>query len=298
MLARTRSKIPFLLALALGAGTLEAQQPTESVLIGAGDLLLVHIFREPDLDAEVRVNDAGTVTLPLVGTVPVLDLPPAEAAGRIAARYSAEKFLRHPQVSVTLRESASRQIAVLGEVARPGAIPLNSPRSLLDVLALAGGLLKTADRHIAIRHADQSSVTVLVPNDAEGQLAAPRVLVSPGDTLLVPRAGIVYILGDVGRPGGYLMQDDAQLSLLQALSLAAGASKTAAEGAGRLIRRVNGVTTELPLHLKAIEKGKLPDLALQNNDIVYIPFSFAKNLAMGASSVAASASSAIIYAAY
>ncbi len=116
--------------------------------------------------------------------------------------------------------------------------------------------------------------------------------------MLVPRAGIVYVLGDVGRPGGYLMQDDAALSLLQALALAAGTTKTAAEGNARLIRKVNGVTTEVPLQLKAIEHGKLPDLALENDDVIYIPFSLGKNLTLGASSIAASASSALIYAAY
>ena len=299
MLTHIRSRLArVLLFFLICAIPLLAQQPAESILIGPGDLLRVHVFREPDLDAAARVSDAGTVALPLIGVVPVLDLSAPDAAARIAARYSAEKFLRRPQVSLSIEESAVRQVAVLGEVARPGLVTLNSARSLLDVLAAAGGLLKTADRRVTLRHADLHCDTVLVANDAAGQLAASQLSVSPGDTVLVPRAGIVYVLGDVGRPGGYLMQDDAQLSLLQALSLAAGASKTAAEGSARLIRRVQGVTTEQPLHLKEMEKGRIPDLALENNDIVYIPFSFAKNLALGASSVAASASSAIIYAAY
>lgn len=289
----------FLLLLTLAAPRLVlAQQSGESLVIGAGDLLSVHIFREDALDTKLRVQDAGTITLPLVGLVHVAGLPPSEAALAVARLYSEGRYLNNPQVTVLVEESAARQVAVLGEVARPGTIAIPSPRTILDVLAEAGGLLKTADRRITIRHPAGMNVTVLVANDAAAELSLANVLVSPGDTVLVPRAGIVYVLGDVGRPGGYLMQDDAQLSLLQALALAAGTSRTAAEGSARLIRRVNGVTTELPVHLKAMERGAIPDLALVNEDILYIPFSFTKNLALGASTVAASASSALIYTAF
>ena len=292
--------LSLLLLFALGSAALPAlaQQHAESLVIGPGDLISVHVFREADLDTKLRVKDAGTIALPLIGAISVAGLPPADAASRIADRYSAGGFLNHPQVSVLIEESATQQVAVLGEVAHPGTVPLASPRSLLDVLAQAGGLLKTADRHVTIRRPAAPPITVLVPNDASADLASAKLLVSPGDTVLVPRAGIVYVLGDVGRPGGYLMQDDAQLSLLQALALASGTTRTASESGARLIRKRNGVTTELPLHLKAMEHGKQPDLALENDDIVFIPFSFSKNLALGASSIAASASSAIVYAAY
>ena len=275
-----------------------AQRSSESLVIGAGDLVAVHVFREPDLDVRIRVKDAGTVALPLIGPVPIAGLPAADAALAIATRYQQGGFLKHPEVQVLLEESAAENVAVLGEVARPGTVSISSPRSLLDVLAEAGGLLKTADRHVTIRHSSGSSSTVLVPNDAQQQLASSALLVAPGDTVLVPRAGIVYVLGDVGRPGGYLMQDDAALSLLQVMSLAAGSTKTAAEGKARLLRRENGGTAEIPLHLREVEHGRLPDLALRNNDIVYVPFSLGKNLALGASTIAASASSAIIYTAF
>ncbi len=230
--------------------------------------------------------------------MPVAGLAAADAASVIAERYRSGGFLTHPQVNVQVEESAARQVAVLGEVAHPGTVSVSSPRSLLDVLAEAGGLLKTADGHVTIRRASSGSVRVLVANDAEHQLETAGLKVEPGDTVLVPRAGIVYVLGDVGRPGGYLMQDDANLSLLQALSLAAGTTKTANEGAARLIRKVNGTATEIPLRLHAMEQGRLPDLALQNDDIVYIPFSLGKNLALGASSIVASAASAVVYSAW
>ncbi len=299
--ARHRFLLAMLVAvLSCAAGAAargQAQQP-ESLRIGPGDLLSVHVFREDDLDEKLRVKDSGTIALPLIGTVTVAEMAAADAAAMIAHRYEAGGFLNHPQVSILIEESARQQVAVLGEVAHPGTVALSSPRSLLDVLAEAGGMLKTADRHVTIRRPSLPAVTVLVPNDAEADLSTAPLMVSPGDTVLVPRAGIVYVLGDVGRPGGYLMQDDAQLSVMQALALAAGSSRTAANGSARLIRKVNGVATELPLQIKAMEKGKSPDLALQNNDIIYIPFSFGKNLALGANTIAASASSALVYAAW
>ena len=297
---RLRLSLPLVLVALLFAGNLRGQQrpAAESVSIGPGDLLAVHVFREDDLNTAARVKDAGTVALPLVGLVHVAGLSASDAAAAIAARYRDQRFLAHPQVSVSIEESAAEQIAVLGEVGKPGIVPLSSPRSLLDVLAEAGGLLKTADRHVTLRRPGQAPLTVLLPNDASAELAGAPVMVAPGDTVLVPRAGIVYVLGDVGRPGGYLMQDDARLSLMQALSLAAGATRTASQRNARLIRTAHGVPTEIPLHLKAVEAGKAPDMALQNDDIVYIPFSFGKNLALGAPSIVSSASSALVYAAW
>ncbi len=274
------------------------QQAPESLLIGPGDLVSVHIFRADELDTKGRVKDAGTLTLPLIGATPVAGLAAADAADAVAKRYKEAGFLNEPQVAVYIEESAAQQVAVLGEVSHSGTVPVSSPRSLLDVLAAAGGLLKTADGHVTVRRPSGEAVCVLVANDAAHRVSAGNIKVNPGDTVLVPRAGIVYVLGDVGRPGGYLMQDDARLSLLQALSLAAGTTKTAKEGAVRLLRRVNGVTMELPVHLRAAEQGKAPDLALENEDILYVPFSLGKNLTLGASSIAASAASAVIYSAW
>jgi polysaccharide export outer membrane protein len=270
----------------------------ESLRIGPGDLLQVTIFRENDLEQKVRVKDSGDVLLQLVGMVNVKGLPPAEAAEKIARRYKDGGFLNHPQVAVFVEESVSQKAAVLGEVQHPGLVPLTSSRSLLDVISEAGGLTLVADRHITIRRPGQAATTVFLSNNADKALADADVLVQPGDTILVPKAGIVYVLGDVGRPGGIVMQDDARLSLLQALSLASGVNKTAADNRARLLRKVNGVVVERPLELKAIERGQRSDPQLEADDIVFIPFSLLKNVALGATTIVASASSAAVYAAH
>ena len=281
-----------LLCACAGAGA----QAVESLVIGRGDLLHVTVFREPDLEQRVRVKDSGQVVLALVGEVELAGLTAADAGDRIAKRYQDAHLLNRPQVNVLVEESAPERAEVLGEVGRPGSVPLTTTRSLLDVLSEAGGLTASADRHITIRHPGEAPRTVLLSNHPETALGEADVPVRPGDTILVPKAGIVYVLGDVGRPGGFPMQDDSRLSLLQALTLAAGANRTASEGGARLLRKVNGTVTEQPLALRAIERGKQPDVQLEADDIIYVPFSLAKNIALGANSIVASASSAAVYA--
>jgi polysaccharide biosynthesis/export protein len=137
-----------------------------------------------------------------------------------------------------------------------------------------------------------------VSNDGK-QAIEQQVMVSPGDTVLVVRAGIVYILGDVNRPGGYVMSNnESQLTLLQGLALAGGASRAAKQGHAHLIRKKpEGGYTDTEFSVGDVQKGKRPDLALLPGDVLYLPFSYARNFATtGATSVAASATGAAIYA--
>ena len=112
----------------------------------------------------------------------------------------------------------------------------------------------------------------------------------------MPKAGIVYVLGDVGRPGGYVMQNNSRMTILQALAMAAGVNRTASEARARLIHNSNGQYQERDLPLKEIEQGNAPDELLEPDDVIFIPFSFGKNVLMGTNSIIAAASSALIYA--
>lgn len=274
-----------------------AAAPAESLLIGPGDLLRISVLRESELDQRVRVLDSGEITLALVGNLPVQGLTPAEAAARIAARYRDGKFLLHPEVSVFVEEYVTQTVTVIGQVAHPGSFHLAAARTLMDVLSLAGGLTESADRHIVIQRGgkDGQRIRAFLPNKADDALNAD-VLVRPGDTVLVPKAGIIYVLGDVAHPGGYVMQNDSQLTVLQAIALAAGTSKTASEKRVRLVRNVDGLTQSIDLPLRDMERGRQPDVPLQANDIIYVPFSLGKNVALGIANITAAASSALIYA--
>jgi len=273
------------------------QSKNESLLIGRGDLLHITFFREPELEQKVRVKDSGEIDLNLAGTIKVTGLTSADAAKAIAQLYSSGHYLNHPQVSVVIEEFATQSISVLGQVSRPGTFTVATARSLLDVLAMAGGLTDTADRHITVQRGDRSGNSIVfLPNDAATSLQNVTI-VYPGDTVVVPKAGIVYVLGDVARPGGYVMQDDANLTVLQAIAMASGANRTAKEDAIRLIRKINGRYQESAVPLRDIEKGKKPDMQLEADDVLYVPFSMARNVVLGASSILSSTSSAAIYAA-
>ncbi|HTY82875.1 MAG TPA: polysaccharide biosynthesis/export family protein [Silvibacterium sp.] len=269
----------------------------ESLLIGPGDLLRVTVLDESDLSERVRVNDSGKVSLPLIGSVYLLGLSTAEASGVVAKKYIDAQLLKHPDVSVFIEEYATQAVSVLGQVMKPGLVSISTPRTLVDVLAMAGGLTDVADRHITVeRGGTQHGVTeVFLSNKAEDALNA-NVEVFPGDKVLVPKAGVVYVLGDVARPGGYVMQNNSRLTVLEAIAMAAGVNKTASEGHVRLIHNSNGQYRERELPLKEIEQGKAPDELLQADDVLYIPFSFGKNVIMATNSIVASTSSALIYA--
>lgn len=296
------SRLAFFVAMAaIGMGAAQAAQvqvsPPESLLIGPGDMLKVSVLREPELTQQVRVLDSGQIVLPLIGSIKVGGDSTPEADARIAMAYITGQFLKKPQVTVIILQFATQTVAILGQVKHPGTVTITTPRSLLDVLAMAGGLTPDADRHITIERGGAwgEQIHVFLPNNAQTDLR-DDVSVYPGDSILVPKAGIVYVIGDVGRPGGYVMQDDSHLTVLQAVALAAGANKTAAQKHARLLRKGKTGYAEQPVHLRAMEQGKIPDMELQADDILYIPFSARRNLMLGGAGIIASASAALIYA--
>lgn len=272
----------------------------ESLLIGPGDQLHIQVADTPEMDQHPRVTDAGEVPIEGAGNVKVAGLTPAEAAVAIQNRLIAAKYMWHPVVQVTIEQFATQMVSVIGEVKAAGAYSVGTPRSILDVLALAGGLNSVADRNILIeRHSDPANlVHYNYSNDANTAVGA-QVLVFPGDTVVVPKAGIVYVLGDVNRPGGYPMaNNESKMTMLEAIALAGGLTKTAKQGRARLIRKENdGSFSDRRISVGDLQEGKLPDIAMQPGDVLYVPFSFGRNIAvLGASSIAAAATSAVVYA--
>jgi polysaccharide export outer membrane protein len=259
--------------------------------------LHIAIYDEPGMEQRARVNDAGEVALSMIGMVKVAGETPFGAARMIEAKYKGS-YLRNPQVSVLVEEYATQTVSVLGQVNRPGAVQMVTTRPILDVIAMAGGLTPTADRHVTVQRKGNTadSITVFIPNDSNTALKQNALMVYPGDTVVVPKAPIIYVMGDVAHPGGYPMENDSQITVLRSIAMAGGSNKTASEAKARLIRQANGSYSEQSLHLKDMEKGKIADMQLLPNDVIYVPFSYTKNFVVGGSSIAASAASALIYA--
>ena len=270
----------------------------ESLLLSPGDLVHLTVFDIPELEQHIRVTDSGEISVALVGFIKVAGIPPFAAAGRVSDALAAGGFVRHAQVTVLVEQFASADISVSGQVQHPGTYPISAPRNLIDVLSMAGGLTPAADIHITIRRrgARADTVYATLPNDADAALLS-STLVYPGDLVIVPKAGIVYVLGDVARPGGYVMNNDAELTVMQVIALASGTTKTAGEGHARLIRQTTNGPQEVPLHLKQMEQGTAADIPLRPADVLYIPYSTGKNIMLGASSILSSAGGAAIYAA-
>jgi polysaccharide export outer membrane protein len=290
--------ITMLLIVAVGFSPLAGGQ--DSLLIAPGDLLHIQVADTPEMDEDARVTDQGVVPIVGIGDVKVAGLTPTDAANVVHDRLVDSHYLNHPEVSINVEEFATLQVAVIGEVKASGAYPIATPRPVLDVLALAGGLTPEANRHILIeRKGDQlHPLEYYVSNDGN-QAIEQQVMVNPGDTIVVSRAGIVYILGDVNRPGGYVMSNnESQLTLLQGLALAGGVTRAAKQGHAHLIRKKpGGGFADTELSVGEIQKGRQPDLALLPGDVLYLPFSFARNFATtGAASIAASTAGAAVYA--
>jgi polysaccharide export outer membrane protein len=279
----------------LWGGRLQAQTQ-ESLLIGPGDGLHVQVLDTPDLEEHARVTDAGELPVILGGNVKVAGLTPEQAARAIEKVLLDGNYLLHPQVLVTVEQYATQNVSVLGEVRAPGPHPIGTPRPVLDVLTMAGGLTEFADRKILIEHRGTGERVPYFVSNQPGVALDTSVKVYPGDTILVPKAGIVYVLGDVGHPGGYTMtNNEATISLLELVARAGGTTHTAVPSHARLIRKTDSGYVEMPVQLSAMQKGKRADLPLQAGDIVYVPFSYLLNFALGANALAASAATAVVY---
>lgn len=284
-----------LIALALSVRPLAAQK--ESLLIGPGDLIQIDVLDTPEMEQQVRVTDEGNAPLAYVGNVPVAGKTPAAAADSIRLLLISKNVMKHPQVTVRVQEYATQDVSVLGQVRTPGSYPVTTPQPVLRVLSLAGGVTDIASRQVTVkRHASSEQLTYSLSNDPSKMLS-DMVMVNPGDIVIVPKAPIIYIMGDVGRPGGYAMSsNETHLTMLQAIARAGSANKTSVQSKVRLIRNTDHGEKEMPIRLDAMEKGKIPDIELQPNDIVYVPFSWMKNIAMSGSSIAASTAGAAVYA--
>ncbi|AXC13682.1 Capsule polysaccharide export protein [Acidisarcina polymorpha] len=271
----------------------------ESLLIGPGDVLHVQFYDTPDMEQHPRVSDAGDISLLFLGQIHVAGLSATQAARAIEAAFAAHKIMRQPQVILNVETYATQAVTVTGQVHTPGAYPISTPRSVVDVLTLAGGLSDDADRNITIeRRGTKEKIPYFLSNHADRALDT-SVMVNPGDTIIVPKAGLVYVLGDVSRPGGYVLDsnNDAKLTVLQMVAVAGGTLNSAVPSHTRLLRKKpDGSYEQTPVPLGDMQKGKAADVAMQANDVLFVPFSYLRNfLTSGASGVMASTSGAAIY---
>ena len=250
-----------------------------NVKLGIGDLIEISVFGVPDLSTKVRISGSGDVYLPLIDYVHLADLTTDEAQELIQKRLEDGGFVRGPHVSIFVDESASQAITLVGEVNHPGAYPAIGERRLFDLISAAGGLTDKAGRNVTIeRRGDPVQKVELQLSENLTEDTQSNVDVFPGDTIIVSRAGIVYVVGDVQRPSGFRIEDNT-LTVLKALALAGGGTRTSSLGKTRILRQTPNGTQEIPVDLKKIPYAKAPDMALVRGDVLFIPGSAAKTAA-------------------
>jgi polysaccharide export outer membrane protein len=245
------------------------------VKLGPADLIEVNVYNVPELTSKVRVSNSGDIYLPLIDYVHVDGLTQEEAQTLIEKRLSDGGFVRSPHVTIFVDEAASQGVTVLGEVLKAGIYPDVADHKLYEVLSEAGGFTPAASRKIAVIRRNQAEpIRVELPRNLADDLSG-NIDILPGDTITVPRAPIIYVVGDVGRPSGLLV-DNGTLTVLQALALAGGTNHTAKLGGARIIRKTPTGMTETPVHVKQMLEAKTADVTLQADDILFIPVSSAR----------------------
>ena len=265
-----------------------------ALVIGPGDDVEITVYGAPDLSGHTRVSAEGNISMPLIDYVRIAGLSSSEAESVIEAKLRENNFLNDPHVAVYVKEYTSSGISVAGEVAKPGFYSALGPHRLFDVLQAAGGPTDKAANMVTISHRDQKDTTTVHISKDPAEMATSNVELQPGDTVVVPRAGIVYVLGEVTRPGGYVLNSTGGITVLQVVAVAAGPTRMAAPGKTRLLRRTENGFQEQKIDLKKLLRGKTHDVSVRDEDILFIPGSALKE-AMNASTLVGIAAGAAIY---
>lgn len=275
-----------------------------------GSLLSMDVYGVPELSGlALRLDVEGNVTVPTLGPVHLGGLTVIQAQDAVAKALVAGEILVAPNVKLNVVQFAAEYVSVLGEVQSPGRFQLIAARSLADVLALAGGETLAAGEDIEIQRAPSMGST-------SSQAPAPEVnvqhihytqrdpisnlrnvSVNPGDSVFVRRAGVVYVLGAVNRPGGYLMVNSGSLNIYQALSLAGGTTLDAAKNGMYIIRPHDEVFEQIKVPFAKLAKERQTDVQLQWNDVLYIPRSGLRVAFLDGSAIIGAAVNGAIYSA-
>lgn len=261
-------------------------------VIGSGDLLAVDVFDVPELSREVRVNETGYISMPLLPSkVRASGLTPFQLQDKLAELLETNGLVSTPQVSVSVKEQHSQPITVIGAVKNPMVIQALRRTTLLQVLSQAGGIADDAGNKILITRSDPDPVdatdtvdpsTPALPQTftinlsdllqtGDSRFNIPLV---GGDVVSVPRAGIIYVVGAVNHPGGFLLENDLdKMTMLKMLSLAGGTTNTAKMGNAVILRKNSetGKRDQVPVDLKKVMHLKTQDVQMQDNDILFVP---------------------------
>jgi polysaccharide export outer membrane protein len=273
------------------SGPTFARQLSQYIL-GPNDEININAVEAEEISNKpLRIDAGGDVSLPMVGRLHAAGLTVQEFEKELTERL--KTYIRQPQVSVNVTQLRSQPVTVIGSVKNPGVIQLEGRKSLVEVLSLAGGTLPEASSKLTITRRNDSGPLPLPSAKTENAYSVGEVdmrsiidasrpeqniPIMPNDIISVGRAPLVYAVGVLNKPGGYVLNDKQTVSVLQLIAMAGGTAPRANTGGARILRPVPGSTREeVPIKLKDIMAGKAKDVILQPEDILYVPDSYAKN---------------------
>ena len=281
-------------------------------VLGPGDEITVHQPNAEELDnLAARIDDMGYATLPLVGKVQVGGLTVDKAQALIASRLT--EWLVHPNPIISIAEYRSQPVSVVGEVTNPGVIQLQGQKTLLETLSLAGGLRPDAGDYVEITRelkygpvpaghesidsGHQFSISRINITDLmNGRNPTDNVIIFPHDVVAVPRGEMIYVAGDVHKPGSFPLTANGGISVLQAISLAEGLGPAARPKNAKILRPTpeGKDKQEIPVNISQIMSGKAEDFELMPRDILFIPDSTSKKAGVKAAEAALQAATGVL----
>jgi polysaccharide export outer membrane protein len=247
------------------------QMPSPLYRISAGDTLDITVFGAPDLSQKVRVTNNGEIYLPLVNYVHVGGQDVREAQESIESALKSGNFMMSPHVTIAVAEYASG-VVLMGEVSRPAIYPVTAATSrLLDLLTEAGGTTPNAGQMVTITHQGNTQQQVVFLSHDPTKAMEANVPVSQGDTIMVSKAGTIFVIGEVIQPSAFIMESRSGYTALKALAMAHGATRLAKLSQAKIVRQTPTGVKEISVPLDKIVKDKAPDTELIADDILIVP---------------------------
>jgi polysaccharide export outer membrane protein len=256
-----------------------ASETVAEYSIGPKDLLEIRVLEVPELNVERRVSDGGFLELPLVGQVPVSGMTATDVRDRVQALLMA-KYVNRADVSVTVKEFASKPVSIVGAVHKPGSLNISGRWYILQAITAAGGLTETAGKKIFVLRlaANGLSDTLEIKTDdlLRGNAAQWNILLLPGDTVNIParRSVRVFCLGQVKSAGAVEFDSDDRISLLSVIAKAGGLTDRASNSIRIKRQGPDGKDTEILVNYRRIVAGKDPDPVLKADDVLIVKESF------------------------
>jgi polysaccharide export outer membrane protein len=256
--------------------------------VGTDDLLEITVFEIADLNSTTRVSAAGYISMPLLGPIEATGLTSQELATKIEDSLR-RNYVNDPHVTVFIREYASQPVSVVGAVEAPDIYQIKGRKTLMEMLALAGGLREDAGGTIqvirsrppvageAFSAARPDTISISVEDLFERGQTALNVPILSGDVINVLQAGTVFVLGEVNRPDQYVLRNGRNVTVTQALALGGGFAPDAKRSETTIVRlHLDETREEIPVDADKLLKGEIPDVAMLPNDILFVPSSKAK----------------------